>query len=63
MLIFKYIYYIIMLNNFFQLIDERDRLNKDLEAEHSAVQALKAEIEALKSPVQSRSPRKQINSL
>jgi len=41
-----------------ELIDERDRLNKDLEAEHSAVQALKAEIEALKSPAQSRSPRK-----
>jgi len=41
-----------------ELIDERDRLNKDLEAEHSAVQALKAEIEALKSPGQAHSPRK-----
>lgn len=30
-----------------QLIAERDRLNKDLEAEHSHIKALEAELESL----------------
>ncbi|CAG8503316.1 1627_t:CDS:2, partial [Ambispora leptoticha] len=40
------------------LIAERDRLNKDLEAEHSQIKALESELEQVQGALSNRSGRR-----